>query len=395
MDAVDTLDPWRRLESSLHNPGDPRWAEEARFSHSVAARLRRAFALLRHGVRKVDAFLEAYVLACHCLTIPQSPRQRLQVFHALGLAYLGLGELAQALTTVEIAVDLAEHLPDLPACAELAYLAGSLARAQTEYPLGADHLAYAAELLVKLSDDDDPADTALMIDVLIMHATCLYALQAYDAAWAAIDWARLLVSRPPGDSLRAAAIAWVAAILLRWTGDSARGLQQALAASEVYAEQGTSPSHQMALGRVQTIVAECALDHAAAGSTGLVGFARDAYLRIAGPAVRRATLLACETGDTPGGGTALLARVRAERLRGRQTDRLATIASVLKRASKLGEPDLAIQAYTTRGDEFAARQESGSALASYQLADELSIRYTVPVLGFFARRALAHASEDR
>jgi len=395
VDTTDMLPSWRHLPSSLHVLTDPRWMAESRFSHQVAARLQQAFALLRHGGGQLSAYLDACALACSCLTLSQSPRQRLQVFHALGLAYLGLGELAQALTTVEIAVDLAEGLPDLAACAELAYLAGSLARGQGKYALGADYLAYAAALLVDLGDEDDPADTALMIDTLTMHATCLYALQGYDAAWAAIDWARLLVSRPPGDPLRAASIAWVAAILHRWTGDSARGLEQALAASEVYALQGTSTSHQMALGRLQTIVAECALDLAAASSAGLVGFGHETYLRIAGPAVRRATLLARETHDIGGGGTALLARVREERLRGRGTDRLATIGSVLKRASRLGEPDLAIQAYTVRGDEFAARQELGSALASYRLADELSTRHTVPVLGLFSRRALGRASEGQ
>jgi hypothetical protein len=394
MDRADSLPSWRRLTSSLHVVTDPHWVQEPHFSHRVAACLQQAYALLRHGGGQVGAYLDAYVLACRCLILPQSPRQRLQVFHALGLAYLGLDELAQALTTVEIAVDLAEHLPDPAACAELCYLAGSLARGQGLYSLGADYLAYAAALLVELGDEDDPADTALMIDILTMHATCLYALQGYDAAWAAVEWARLLVARAPGDLLRVATIAWVAAILYRANGDSARGLEHALAAADVYAEQGTSPSHQMALGRLQTIVADCALDLAAAGSPSLAGFARDTYLRVAGPAVRRATLLARETHDTSGGGTALLAGVRAERLRGRQTDRLAAIATVLKRADKLHEPDLAIQALTARGDELAAREEIGAALASYQRASDLALQHTVPVLGLYSRRALARASEN-
>src|SRR5690349_15381895 len=126
MDPADPFPSWRRLTSSLHIVTDPHWVDEPHFSHRVAACLRQAFALLRHGGGQVGTYLDAYVLACRCLTLPQSPRQRLQVFYALGLAYLGLEELAQALTTIEIAVDLAEHLPDLAACAELCYLAGSL-----------------------------------------------------------------------------------------------------------------------------------------------------------------------------------------------------------------------------------------------------------------------------
>jgi hypothetical protein len=142
-------------------------------------------------------------------------------------------------------------------------------------------------------------------------------------------------------------------------------------------------------------VADCALDLAEARSAHLVGFGRDAYLRIAGPAVRQAISLAHGARDSSGGGAARLARVREERVRWRGSDRLATISAVLKRAQKLGDPDLAIQAYTTQGDEYASRQEQGSALTSYRLANNLAIQHTVPVLGLFSRRALARASEGR
>ncbi len=95
-----------------------------------------------------DASLQAYDRALACLNRPQSPHQRLQVFYALGLIYLHLGESKPAHDTVETALDLADHLPDLAATAELQYLAGSLACSRGDYKPGADYLTSARALLI-------------------------------------------------------------------------------------------------------------------------------------------------------------------------------------------------------------------------------------------------------
>ena len=338
--------------------------------------------------------MQAFDRALACLRQPQSPHQRLQVFYALGLIYLHLGESKPAQTAVDTALDLADHLPDLAATAELQYLAGSLACSRGDYKAGSDYLTSTRALLIHLGEEDDPADTALMIDALNTHALCLYAMQAYPAAWAAVDEARLLVTRPPGHPLRAGSLSLLAGLLHRWTGDPASGLQQAMAGAEAYAEWGVTRVHRLYLARSQRVTAECALDLAEGSSPHLTGFGRDTYLGVARPAIEHALAIAKETSDLSGEGMALLVQAREERLRGQQTDRLTTIHSVLDCAELLDDPALAILAHTARGQELAARSEREAALDAFQTADDVSLQYRLPVLGVEGRRAVAEAREQ-
>jgi hypothetical protein len=233
-----------------------------------------------------------------------------------------------------------------------------------------------------------------MIDALTTHALCLYTMQAYPAAWVAIDEARRLVTRPPGHPLRAGTLALLAGLLHRWTGDPARGLQEVMAGAEAYAEWGVTRHHRLYLARLQRVIAECALDLAAGSSPHLTGFGRDRYLGIARPAIEQALIIAKETGDLSGQGMALLVQAREERLRGEQTDRLTTIHLVLDYADLLDDPALAILAQTARGRELAARNEPEAALDAFETADHISLQYRLPVLGVEGRRAVAEAKEQ-
>jgi tetratricopeptide (TPR) repeat protein len=411
MDPSESQASWRRLKSSLRIPLHPRWEEEEGYSPLVAEELRHIFALLHH-VRERDLIrdtlesdsvpqnqeratsVQAYERAIACLGRPQSPHQHLQVLYALGLIYLHLGESKPAQAIVETALDLADHLPDLAATAELKYLAGSLACSRGDYKRGADYLTSTKALLIHLGDQDDPADTALMIDALNMHALCLYTMQAQPAAWAAVDEARRLVTRRPGHPLRAGSLALLAGLLHRSTGDPAPALQEALAGAEAYAEWGETHVQRLYLARLQRVTAECALDLAEGSSPRLTGFGRDAYLGVARPAIQQALLIAKETSDLSGEGMALLVQAREERLRGQQTDRLATIDMVLDRAELVDDPALAILAFTARGQELAARNEREAALDAFQTADDVSLQYQLPVMGLAARREVARAREE-
>src|SRR6185437_14944472 len=105
MNIIGRQQGWRRLDSSLRAPSHPRWEEEEGYSPFVADELRRVFALLRYDherdflrgdreralhpyAQERDASLQAYERALACLNRSQSPHQRLQVYYALGLAYL-------------------------------------------------------------------------------------------------------------------------------------------------------------------------------------------------------------------------------------------------------------------------------------------------------------------
>src|SRR5262249_47359708 len=119
-----------------------------------------------------------------------------------------------------------------------------------------------------------------------------------------------------------------------------------------------------------------------------------AYLSIARPAIQQALIIAKDTSDRSAEGMALLVQAREERLRGQQTDRLATIDMALHRAEQLDDPALAILAYTARGQELAARSEREAALDAFQTADEVSLQYQLPVLGVMGRREVARAREE-
>jgi tetratricopeptide (TPR) repeat protein len=414
VDASTTRGTWRRLDSPLHSPLHDRWEEEDGYSPLVAEHLRRIFGLLRFlqddrervslrgdGAPTVlpqseghTAALQAYDLATACLRRPQSAHQRLQALYALGLIYLHFGDSKPAQSIVDTALDLADHLPDLAATAELQYLAGSLACAQGDYQRGADHLSSTGSLLIHLGDEGDPADTALMIDALNMHALCLYTMQAYPAAWAGVEKARLLVARPPGHSLRAGSLALLAGLLHRSMGDPARALQQAMAGAEAYAEWGVTRPQLQQLARLQRVTAECALDLAEGSAPHLTGYGRDAYVGIARPAIQQALVICKETTDRSGEGMALLVQAREERLRGQQTGRVATIDSVLDLAERLEDPSLAILGYTARGQELATRDEREAALDAFQTANDVSLQYRLPALGLIARREVAHTREE-
>ena len=411
MDTTESQASWRQLESSLRTPLHPRRQEEEGYSPRVADELRRIFELLRYDreraflrgdrehallphVDEHTASLQACERALVCLNRPQSPHQRLQVCYALGLIYLHLGESNPAQSIVETALDLADPLPDLAVRAELLQLAGSLACSRGDYKPGADYLASAGTLLTILGDEDDPADTALMIDALTTRGICLYTMQAYPAAWAAVNAARRLLARPPGDPLRAGSLALLAGLLHRWTGDPARGLQEVMAGAEAYAEHGVTRVHKLYLARMQRVIAECALDLAEGSSPRLSGFGRDAYLGIVRPAIEQALVIAKKTSDLSGEHMALLVQAREQRLRGEQTDRLTIIHAALDCAEQLEDPALAILAYTARGQELAARDAHVAALDAFQTADDVSLQYYLPVLGLAGRRAVARAREE-
>ena len=129
MDTTESQASWRRLESSLRDssaipagkrrrvipPSSPRnfgassicsaMTGNATFSVEIAS------TPCSPTLRSATASLQACERALACLNRPQSPHQRLQVFYALGLIYLHLGESNPAQSIVDTALDLADPSP--------------------------------------------------------------------------------------------------------------------------------------------------------------------------------------------------------------------------------------------------------------------------------------------
>ena len=356
----------------------------------------RALALVRRATQgHVEDFEQAITLASMCLTSRLSRRQRMQTLYTLGLCHAGKGELEQASLLVDAALDLAHQLAEPEACARLAYFAGSMERARSHYESGADYQSLCIALLQELSTDEEPADTALALDGLILQMTCLFGLGRFDLASDRIASARRILTFSSVDIQRAASVEWVAALLYRWTGQSALALQHALAAAQSIEEHASSPGEFMSLGRIQTVVADIALDLAEPSSPWPASRGLEPFLAIARPSVKKAIVLARGAADDPGRGIATLAQVRYQRLSGHGTDRIGAIEAVIRSALKLGDPDLLIQAQTALGHEYAAQGETKTALSRYRTAVDLAHRHHVPVLGVWARRAILYESEMR
>lgn len=184
---------------------------------------------------------------------------------------------------------------------------------------------------------------------------------------------------------------WITALLLRWRGDAATGLHHALAAADALAELSTTPSY----GRIQTVVAEIALDLAETAPAEGSHQGKTAYLMLARPYIDRALARARRTGeqDEPGEGLALLTHVRYSRLSGEVSDGLGEIETVLRTAKWLNDVPLQGEAMTSMGHELAARGEEDQAMACYRAALDALALSEVPALGMPARRSLLLASE--
>ena len=380
--------PPRQPDSFLHSPKDPRWAVEHDFSPLVAARLTSAYALLWHP--SPGAYLRAYMLVAPCLRLSKSRRQQAQVFFALGAALLGDHAPNAGIENLGAALEIAEELDDLVACAELAHLSGAAARAYSQYALAADCQQYSLSQLRTLNGDGLPVDPQLEIGVLTALATCQFLLGDYEVARQHLDDTSRLSSFVADTDPKAAAIEWVAALLSRWSGQKEHALRHAVAAAEIYS-QANSPAQHMAYARIQATVADIALDLAES----LKDQGRQAFLALARPFARNAVKLTHDLGDISGEIPARLARVRYERVAGLSTDRLRLIESLRRRAQEIGDMACVCQTWTALGQELMHQGNTDSALNVYRRAVDVSIRYEMPANGHWAQRALFLDAEMR
>jgi tetratricopeptide (TPR) repeat protein len=324
-----------------------------------------------------------------------SERQRLHVCYILALAYAADGKFAQALRWLDMALELGVALDDLGALAELLYLHGVASSRLLRYQeAAADHWDCLA-LLRNRDSDPNPADLAFELDVVEQLAEFEFLLAHYDRSASLLESAARLVPAAPEQRTEAAGLEWVRAQLYRWRGEKELALRHAMAAADVYAAIG-SPA---ASGRIQTVVADIALDLAEtfpplpAGPR--LGGANSAFVTLAAPYVERALHLAHESQDMEGEGMALLARARYSRARQLNEDRLPAIEGVARTAQRLEDMALLAQAQTALGHELAARREGEASLVCYRQALDTLQGSDMPALGVWAHRAIAHADELR
>ena len=148
-------------------------------------------------------------------------------------------------------------------------------------------------------------------------------------------------------------------------------------------------------GRMETIVADLALDRAKTFTADPASSARVALLGVAGNYLQRSEAALHDSADVGGAAMARLARLRYSRLTGAAEERLAAIDELERLGRSISDDSLVIQALTARGEELLACGERELGLAAFRKAVELARRSQVAAMGMRARRALLYDEELR
>lgn len=378
--------------NSLFVADAPEWSAEPGYSPTVAEALRDAYHTLHLTSGRLDGQAQAHERLAACLHLPMSSRQRMRAQYVLGMSFAALGDVSKALGCLDEVLELAFGLRAFEAYAVCAYLCGAILGAVSQCQAATRYLALALETLREAgANSDESPNPALEVDILLSLSGQHFLLASFQTTERYLIEAKERL-QPTGDSRKQAALLeWITALLLRWRGDSAAGLHHALAAADVLAELNTTPSY----GRIQTVVAEIALDLAETTPAEGSHQSKTAYLMLARPYIDRALALARKTGeqDESGEGLAILTHVRYARLSGADSDGLGEIAMVLRTAKWLNDIPLQGQAMTSMGRELAARGDGDQAMNCYRAALDTLALSEVPAIGMWARRSLLLASE--
>ncbi len=121
------------MDNSLHNADDLLSSGEAGYSATVAAELQRAYARIKRGQRRVERSHATGGKAHAWLNRPMSARQRMRALYVLAMDHAADRTFMPALEYLEDGLDVAAHLADRGALAELAYLHAAISFAVAQY----------------------------------------------------------------------------------------------------------------------------------------------------------------------------------------------------------------------------------------------------------------------
>src|SRR5690348_1314393 len=266
--------------NSLFVADAPEWSAEPGYSSTVAEALRHAYHTLHLTSGRLDGQAQAHERLAACLHLPMSSRQRMRAQYVLGMSFAALGDVSKALGCLDEVLELALGLRAFEAYAVCAYLCGAILGAVSQCQAATRYLALALETLREAgANSDESPNPALEVDILLSLSGQHFLLASFQTTERYLIEAKERL-QPTGDSRKQAALLeWITALLLRWRGDSAAGLHHALAAADVLAELNTTPSY----GRIQTVVAEIALDLAETTPAEGSHQSKTAYLMLARP----------------------------------------------------------------------------------------------------------------
>lgn len=377
------------LDSSLHSADRESWHEEPGYSPYIVKPLTDA---MKH-VKLAGGIYEKYQMALDrvaiCLKYPMSLRQTMVVKYVQGSAYLGMADCSHGCNAVDDALDIAEQLDDDASCVELAYLNADACSALLKYRAATEYYDISLSLLRKLGTEDRPIDPDIEQLVLLGFAGSNFILARYAEAAAHIQDSRAvgMWSESAQKPIRAAMILWLEALLHRWVGTPETALNNAVRASEIYSQAGASAKLTSVI-RINSLVAEIALDIVDTFAPDSIGDARFAYTTLSDPYIQRAINATRAAQDPLGEGLALLAHLRRECAFSYQPDPTPICEVVLQTAKQYNDVALESQAYTTMARAYSTRGQSNLADACYRNALTVLHGHDLPAMEMWARRAL-------
>jgi tetratricopeptide (TPR) repeat protein len=360
-------------------PDHPSWRHHRDYSPAWSVALFRAFELL--AVNRIDAYVRAVDLIKAFLSERVVAPQRLRVCYIMAVGLTSVEVFRESLNWLDEALELAINLEDNRAVLDLILLRSALNRNLLQFAEAAADLQAVLALLDSEPPERQIEHKAMRLVFTVRLAGVEYFLGHYVTAQTYVDIARELTHEVPNALLDAATAQWVQTHLYRLRGRPEDALYTALATANAFSE---TPSPNSA-ARAQALVAETAMDIAAKlavfGDSG-------SFLKLAWRHLRLATDFAKEAQDVLGENMVALARIRYERMRRADTNRIVVIEQVIQIARN--EDDIALLAggVTALADELAARGERESALNYYRQVLALLDGSDVPAVGIDARRAL-------
>jgi tetratricopeptide (TPR) repeat protein len=379
------------LVTSLLVPDAPAWHTSTGYSHEARVALQNAYAAMRMAQQDPDAYRRAYVAVIPLRANKLCLQQRMNSEFILAQAYASEEDLAEAAASAETALEVAYMLKDKPAEVELQYLRGNVADAELQIGQARDYYTASLQTLRSLAVDATPIDPTYELTLLIRSTAMSFEMANYDAAYKYLAEALILRdSWLPEAQKESAYMVWLGAQLLRWQG----GLNEALPTAMTAADQLLTSGPPMMAGRMQTVVAETALDLADTFARQDVPGGRQAFASLAAPYARRARRLARETGDQIGTLLARLAIARGNRLLGSPSGRIQAVDTIVRAAKRAGDDAVLGRALTILGEEFEAGLQIDAACDCYQRAWRLLESHQLYAMALMPHRAFLRLNEQ-
>jgi tetratricopeptide (TPR) repeat protein len=322
------------------------------------------------------------------LDAAKSGRQHLRMSFVRAQIAAAREQSEVAIAILEEAIDFSQAADELDAFAELSFLLASQLDCLGYWDLGSE--ASTAALAAWQSrpasaTPPDILDITFDVDLHDRLAIELWTIGRFDDATHQLQIAYTETPSASKPALRGAGLQWTYALVERSRGRPERAREHIRAAFDVYTAEGDRSE----LTRLQLLVADIALDLAAAIPPASAFESRDVALTSAGRHLVQALAETSANGDVYSHCRALMTYARYQRLAGHNTDRLAVIESVLATARRMGNSMFLGTVYTELGDELSSLSQPDAAHNCYRTALEAFAESRTPGYAVFAQRALA------